>query len=455
MQFSLQPFSFFHFHSISGGSKFDTNSMAIGRSDSLQELITILESLFPETIIGSDINLVKHLFYYLKADDKEIDFIYNEKLDVAIVHEIYDETVMLDVPNFHDEGQRRARIRFEIMNIMYQFDVLISDLRNDQVLIKIPSELQSMQLRQSKRIIVDDLFMNFIILFRSLSGGARSVGKNLYAERRYPFLMREIRKDKPNLKLINIMITDYIKSVSKYFDIVIYKQDEEIDDFERFIRKAIGRTEKSIYISDCNKLEKYIEPSDDEILTTFNYEFKELAESNNELEALSFFEELSKKENRQFYVSYIYSAIRIYDQVVGYIKVYSTAMERFTITHPQAVFIHELSEIANYAITKVTIQVSSYETYAHTTKIIDISMDGLLFEIGNKKLFNYLKRHNILKMNIPLLPNVELSLRGEIVRFIERDGSYLIGVNFFDSNPDDMLHLETYLFEKSLNTISE
>ena len=82
-------------------------------------------------------------------------------------------------------------------------------------------------------------------------------------------------------------------------------------------------------------------------------------------------------------------------------------------------------------------------------------MDGLLFEIGNKKLFNYLKRHNILKMNIPLLPNVELSLRGEIVRFIERDGSYLIGVNFFDSNPDDMLHLETYLFEKSLNTISE
>jgi c-di-GMP-binding flagellar brake protein YcgR len=130
-------------------------------------------------------------------------------------------------------------------------------------------------------------------------------------------------------------------------------------------------------------------------------------------------------------------------------------MDRFSITHPQAIFIHELSEIGNYAITKVTIQITSYETYSHTTKVIDISMDGLLFEVQNKKLFNYLKHHNIVKMNIPLDNQIELSLRGEIVRFIERENSFFLGVNFFDSNPDDMLHLESYLYEKSMNAISE
>ncbi len=51
--------------------------MAVGRSDSLQELITILETMFGETIIGTDINLVKHLFYYLKADEVEFPFDYD------------------------------------------------------------------------------------------------------------------------------------------------------------------------------------------------------------------------------------------------------------------------------------------------------------------------------------------------------------------------------------------
>lgn len=269
--------------------------MAIGRSDSLQDLITILESIYSETIIGSDINLVKHLFYYLKADDREFDFIYEEKVNLAIVEDILNDTVQLSVPNFQQTGHLRGRIRFEIMNILYQFEVIIIEIRHDSILIKIPTELQSMQLRQSKRLLVDDLFMNFIILFRSLAGGTRSVGKNLYAERRFPFLMKEIRKDKPNLKLINIMITDYIKSVSKDFEIVIYKKNEELDPFEKFIRNAILNTNKSIYISDCNKLERYIEPYEDEVLTNLSSEFHKLIESTSELESLSFFESLQKK----------------------------------------------------------------------------------------------------------------------------------------------------------------
>lgn len=429
--------------------------MAIGRSDTMHELITLMESVYSETIIGSDINLIKHLFYYLKADGTEIDFVYNEKDSLAVVDEIFQDTITLSIPYFMEEGQRRARIRFEVMNILYQFEIIIVDIQDTTITIKIPTELQSMQLRQNKRLPVDDLFMNFIILFRSLSGGGRTVGKNLYAERRFPYLMREIQKDKPSIKLLNIMMTDYIKSVSKEYKIVIYNENEILDESEQLLRGVLNKTEKSLYISDCNKFSNYIEEIENPNLTNFFDEKVRLEKALSTEEVHQYFEDHQKRESREFLVSYVIAGIRIYDEIIGYIKVYTTAMDRFTITISHALFIHDLAEIINYAFTKVAIQVTSYELLTYSTPIIDISMNGLLFEIQNRKLFNYLKRHNIIKMNIPIGSGVILMIRAEIVRFLEKEDSFYLGVNFFGSNPDDMLHLENYLFEKSMNIISE
>jgi hypothetical protein len=429
--------------------------MAIGRSDTMHELITLMESVYSETIIGSDINLIKHLFYYLKADGTEIDFVYNEKESLAVVDEIFQDTISLVIPNFMEEGQRRARIRFEVMNILYQFEIIIVDIQDIILTVKIPTELQSMHLRQNKRLPVDDLFMNFIILFRSLSGGKRAVGKNLHAERRFPYLMREIQKDKPSIKLLNIMLTDYIKSISNEYKIVIYNENEVLDESEQLLRAVLEKTEKSIYIHDCNKFSSYVENLENENLTNYYDEKTRLNEALSSEEVLQYFEDHQKKESREFLVSYVVAGIRIYDEIIGYIKVYTTAMDRFSITQSHALFVHDLAEIINYAFTKVAIQVTSYELQTHSTQIIDISMNGLLFEIHNLKLFNYLKRHNIIKMNIPIGSGFVLMIRGEIVRFLEKENSFHLGVNFFDSNPDDMLHLENYLFEKSMNIISE
>lgn len=429
--------------------------MAIGRSDTMHELITLMESVYDETIIGSDINNVKHLFYYIKADDKEIDFIYNDRELLAVVEEIYSDTVQFHVPDFSEAGLRRARIRFEIMNILYQFEIMIQDVNGTRLIVKIPTELQSMQLRQNKRLIVDDLFMNFIILFRSLAGGRREVGKNLYAERRFPHLMKEIRKDKPNLKLINIMVTDYIKTVSKDYEIIIFKEDDSIDDRESMIRSILKKTDRSVFIQDTSKIESYIQKMDDPYLCNFYEDYEALLLGLTPEEAIAYFQDIQKMESREFLVSYIITPIRIYDEPIGYIKVYTTAMDRYSLTYPQAIFIHELGEIGNYAFTKVAIQVTSYEEYEHTIKIVDISMDGLLFEINNARLFNYLKKHNIIKMNIPIRQDYTMVIRGTIVRYLDRGEVFLLGVNFFDSNPDDMLHLANYLYEKSMNILSE
>lgn len=421
----------------------------------MQELITILESLFEETIVGSDVNIVKHLFYYLKADNREFEFIYEEENLVAAVEEIEADTVTLLIPDIVEKGSRRARVRFEVMNINYQFEVVITDIQQGKIIIKTPTELQSYQLRTSRRIPVDDLFMNFIILFRSLTGGSREVGKNLYAESRFPHLMKEIRKDQPDLKLVNVILTEAIQKVSKDYEIVFYNETKQLSEPEQFVKKFLQQTGKTIYIPDCSRMESYIQETNSEFLFNFNSEYKDMIKELGEDFTQEFFESMRKMESRDFFVSYVIAPIRLYEDVVGHLKTYSTAMDRFTISSAQAIYIHELAEIISYAFTKVAIQYGSYETMQSTTRVVDISLDGLLFEIHDKRLFQYLKRHNIIKMFIPLKKEVTLIIRGEIIRYLDKGDHYHLGVNYFSSSSNDMLYLEDFLFDKSMKILSE
>ncbi|EMG20627.1 type IV pilus assembly protein PilZ [Leptospira interrogans serovar Copenhageni str. LT2050] len=87
--------------------------------------------------------------------------------------------------------------------------------------------------------------------------------------------------------------------------------------------------------------------------------------------------------------------------------------------------------------------------------MVDISINGLLFEIEEKRIFQYLKKHNIIKIFIPVSEKI-LILRGEVVRYIVVDEDrYHLGVNFFDSNPDDMLILQKYIFTRTRRILSE
>ncbi len=429
--------------------------MAIGRTDSMQELITILESLFHETILGSDVNIVKHLFYYLKADNREFEFIYEEEILIAAVEDIKADTVTLTIPDLVEKGSRRARVRFEVMNINYQFEVAIQDIHHDLTTIRTPTELQSYQLRSNRRIPVDDLFMNFIILFRSLAGGSREVGKNLYAESRFPHLMKEIRKDRPDIKLVNLILTDAVQKVTKDYELKFFNELEFLSDDDNLVKDVLQKLGHTIYISDCNRVESYIQPTNSEYLFNFHQTFESMMVEFGEDYTREYFENLARTESREFFVSYVIAPIRLYDDVVGYLKAYSTAMDRFTISYSQAIYIHELSEILSYAFTKGAIQFGSYETMQSTTRVVDISLDGLLFEIQDKRLFHYLKRHNIIKMFIPLKKEKTLILKGEIIRFLDRGDHFHLGVNYFSSAPDDMLYLEDFLFEKSMKILSE
>lgn len=433
--------------------------MAVGRTDSMHELIIMMESMFTDTIIGSDINLVKHLFYFLKANETEFDLFHEEKLYKVLVEEIKNNTVYLYIEDFQP-GAMRGRIVFEVNNQVFTFEIVFTESIKSRVIFRIPTELQSVHHRANKRINCDDLFMNFIILYRGIEGGSRRVGNYYFSESRFRHLIQEIKKDDLNLELINLMMVDYIRTVSRDFEILLFK-DKSSD----VLRDILKKEKKTIFIENCNDMNHYVEDTRyPELLTNYREYYMQLLAENDPIHAMDFLAELQQSERRNFFVSYLYSPIILYDDTIGYIKVFTTAMDQYQISENQALFIHELSEIISYAYTKVSIKEKKYDKMNVTTKIVDISLTGLLFEIDDEKMYNYLKKHNRLKMLIPI-GNHKLNINGHIVRFIEsgskdvkpfvEEGKFLLGVNYFSINPDDIMVLENYIYQKSGMILSE
>ncbi|MCB1156722.1 MAG: DUF1577 domain-containing protein, partial [Leptospiraceae bacterium] len=445
--------------------------MAIGRSDSLQELITLMETIYGETIIGSDINLIKHLFYYLKSENSEFDIEYEERLMPVRVETVSAESVTLNVLGFEDQGTRRAKIRFEVINVLYVFEVIINEIKDNLVTIRIPTELQSAEMRKHRRVGCDDLFMNFIILFRSYKGGQYISGDNIYAERRFTHLFREIKYDEPNLKLMNLMLTDYVMRISSEYEIVIYKESNPDSDIvprliswfqnaqmpeydsreyessnlkerkEKYfkdklepeiIRRLLSKELNSIYIQDCSSIDSYIRSLNHPSLISYNEFYQEISDLSDEMEAYSIMENFQKKEDKDFFVSYIISPITLFDKVIGHIKVYTTHMDKHILTNYDAEYIHEMTEISSYGFTKIAIKGNRFNMLYTNTKIVDISITGLRFEIYDEKLFQYLHKHNTIKMYIPIGPRT-LVINGEIVRYEPSYDVYRMGVNFFSS----------------------
>ena len=59
-------------------------------------------------------------------------------------------------------------------------------------------------------------------------------------------------------------------------------------------------------------------------------------------------------------VSYIISPITMFDRVIGHIKVYSTAMDKHMLTKSNLEYIHEMTEIFSYGLTKIAIKGNTF-----------------------------------------------------------------------------------------------
>ena len=391
------------------------------------------------TIVGSDINQIRHLFYYLRSERLPIFLTYQLDEYKAYVDEISLTTVVLKVRDFEDGPIRRCRLKFEMLGILYQFEVALLETTKDYIVIKLPYFIQSMQPRKFRRIGMDEVFMSFTFNYRPFFNSSSDVQ---LANTRFPAIIDELKRDEPDIYLINHIITEDLDKISPDFEIHFFKEGAE----KNFVENLILTQPKTLYIRETAVEDSYYGPFQSHNLINFQDHYKQLARESSEEDAAKFFENVQKEDRRNFLHSYAYSPILIFNHTVGYMRVRASVLEKYVIRLDQAMLLHLMAGLLSYALSK-TVMARTF--YKHPlTKIVNLSMGGLLFELNQKELFDYLIFHDNLKIMIHLKHEM-LEFHSEISRsFPCRDG-FCIGTNFYKAAGDDFLMLKKFLFEKT------
>jgi hypothetical protein len=384
---------------------------------------------------------ILNILYYLKAKYTRIHFRYSGYVYIGHCEQIDQQEVLLTAHGFQETQERRAVLQFEAYNRYYMSQVMVLRTNENGIYIQFPTELLYLQRRRHIRLRFDDLFMRFTILYSPI-GQSRLDEKNL--ESRFPYVMHEIAREDVSLQTMYRMLVSEIQSISSDFDIVFFNRrpEEDLSDAERIVKDEL----KSVYIEDTMRILSYTAPHEDPNLTNLSGIFEQRALKDGDTEALKYIEQIRKADARKFIVSYLMSPLTLFGVIQGYVRVETNQFDKKYINPAQAVALHRLMELFSYAMSKARIRSSHFDPSSVETRVVNISLSGLLLEFSDQAIFKYLMQHRRIKMLIPVMGE-DLELFGEIVRFSQRDGFYYLGVLFFKSKPGDMIRLERFIHE--------
>lgn len=384
---------------------------------------------------------ILNILYYLKAKYTRIHFRYAGYVYIAHCEQIDQYEVLLTAHGFQETQDRRAILQFEAYNRYYMSHVLVMRTNENGIYIQFPTELLFLQRRTHVRLRFDDLFMRFTILYSPI-GHTRLDEKNL--ESRFPYVMQEIAREDVSLQTMYRMLVSEIQAISTDFEIVFFSSRKE-DDLT--LPEKIVRSEgRSFYVEDTMRILSYTSPHAHMNLTNMSGEFEKRAVKDGDAHALKFIEEMRRSDARNFIVSYLMSPLTLFGEMQGYVRVETNQFDKKYINPAQAVDLHRLMELFSYAMSKARIRTSHFDPNSVETRVVNISLSGLLLEFSDEAIFRYLMQHRRVKMLIPVMGD-DLELFGEIVRFSQRGGFYYLGVLFFKSKPGDMIRLERFIHE--------
>lgn len=384
---------------------------------------------------------ILNILYYLKAKYTRIHFRYSGYVYIAHCEQIDQYEVLLTAHGFQETQERRAVLQFEAYNRYYMSQVMVLRTNENGIYIQFPNELLYLQRRRHIRLRFDDLFMRFTILYSPI-GHTRLDEKNL--ESRFPYVMQEVAREDVSLQTMYRMLVSEIQSISSDFEIVFFanRKDEELTQAEKIVRDY-GKT---FYIEDTMRVLSYTSPHQHVNLVNMSGVFEARSAAEGDTAALKYIEEMRKADARNFIVSYLMSPVTLFGAMQGYVRVETNQFDKKYINPTQAVDLHRLMELFSYAMSKTRIRSSHFDPSSVETRVVNISLSGLLLEFSDEAIFRYLMQHRRIKMLIPVMGD-DLELFGEIVRFSQRGGFYYLGVLFFKSKPGDMIRLERFIHE--------
>jgi len=408
-----------------------------------EEILRILkkENDIPEkhTILGSDINEIRHIFYYLKANKVPLTIHYLIDTYTGFVLDVEDLYVKLHVLGFEESSFRRCRISFNFLNIYYQFEVNIYKVEKDIVYLYLPLNIQYTSKRKFPRYFPENLYANINVIYN-----------NLFSEKEYeqlliqyyPKVIEEFLNDLPNLSIILRIVLQDIENISKDYDITfLNKSETKTNDW---LIKVMMNLKRTIYIGNTDELTTYYYPLPSSLITNLERLHKNMLKTNSEDDVIKYFENLQRNDIKQQKNSYIISPIFCFDKIIGYIYVQTSYLERKRMFIDDAIRIAILSKILSYSINRYVFYHTYYKEFR--TKVKNISLSGILLKFTSRSVYEFLIDNDLLKIELEIM-NRPLIFNGIITRmFTLSENDYNIAVEFTEYLEDSYKHLENYIY---------
>ncbi|RME88001.1 MAG: PilZ domain-containing protein [Candidatus Hydrogenedentota bacterium] len=387
-----------------------------------------------------------NIFSLLKSRQIPILLTYSGETLPATVSRVNMDSIVLKAPSFQETQERRAEIQFEVLNRCFYSEVFIRQANEDGIVLQFPSKLKYIQRRRHVRVPMNQHPVFFTILYSPLYATHE---QEVQLANKFPHFMYESQQDKPSLRVLFQMLIAEITQITHDYDLVMLYKKPNQD--RNFYENLLLREQKAIYIRDTSLLDSYIEkPKATEWTNLAGYMERE-SKKKDEISVLAEIEEIKKQDLRNFLVSFAYLPIRLYGNIIGYVRIESNQFNKFIISHFQIETLLQALEIFSYGITKIHIYETYYNMRVPAAFIVNLSVSGMLMEIRNATLFQYLQNNRRLKITLELNEKI-IELNGEIIRFQKRiqddDIIYQLGVLFFKSHPGDEVILEEYIFSR-------
>lgn len=397
---------------------------------------------FSRAVTEDNYYRIGNIFYYLKAKRLFIKIHYGDQTTSGRIIRVINDRIRIYIPDFKEKQERRSALTFEALNRYYFCEVLIINVEHEIIEIQYPEKLKYISRRLYPRIAFDDLFMRFTTLY-SLIFQTKDEEREL--ENSHPLFFKEIKEDNPSLRVLFQLIIDEVKTITEDFEIKTYGQNEILS-FDKIIERLTVGEGRNVLIQNTMDLESYFQDYNSKMIESMSSHYQQVLEKNGKETAEKEIYDLQKADVSNFLLSYFALPIIIFDRPRGYFIMRTDSFDKRHISFAQAEDIARLFQVFSYAMTKVRIRMSHYNPINISTRIVNISMSGLLMEMQDATLFEYLKSNRRIKMLIPIMGE-ELEIYGEIIRFFSENNYFYMGVLFFKTRPGDMIKLEQYLYE--------
>lgn len=388
------------------------------------------------TILGSDINEIRHIFYYLRSNRSNVQVQYLIETYQATVTEVRDTTATIRVPGFEESPFRRIKLRFSMMNTFYQFEVLIHSIRNDEVVFHLPLSIQAATRRKYPRHRVDRSYAYFNILYRPVYG-TRGIGQ--IVEEKHRYLIQELRKDRPDLSLMLRIIGERLTAIAGDYELRLYAKDQPLS----LMEGIISNQDKTLFLANTEDINAYIRKPESNLLTSYDREFREMANARTEEDAIQRFKEIQTAEMRRHIYCYVCSPLHLFGSVIGHLYLETDLIHRKKIFADDAVQVGIMADLLSYAMTKTVIAQTYFQR--PLAEVANLSLAGVLMRLQSRTIYEYLIDHDILKTRIPLV-NEHLAFHGEITRMYSDEDHFYVALKFTQGADDDYRKLEQYLF---------